>query len=113
MRSAFVSAALAALLLSGESLLAQVQGPAIGAVVTAVADSGPAHKAGIARGDIILAVDGKDVGTPRDIVEAIGGRKEGDQVSVEDFPRRRDQDRAGDPRSSRRPRLHGDRGLRR
>jgi serine protease Do len=82
MRSAFALAALAALLLSGGSLLAQSQGPVVGALVSAVADGSPAQKAGITRGDIILSVDGKDVIAPRDVVEAIGGRQSGDAVSV-------------------------------
>jgi len=82
MRNAFAWAALAALLLSGGSLVAQNQAPPAGAVVTAVADNSPAQKAGIARGDIILSVDDRDVGTPRDVVEAIGTHKAGELLSV-------------------------------
>ncbi len=82
MRSVFALTALAALLLSGGSLLAQSQSPVAGALVSAVADSSPAQKAGIARGDIILSVDDKNVATPRDVVEAIGSHTPGEIVSV-------------------------------
>jgi len=82
MRRAFAFAVLAALVLSGESLLAQSQAPAVGAVVSAVADGSPAQKAGIARGDIILSVDDRVIGTPRDVVEAIGSRRPGEVASV-------------------------------
>lgn len=76
---ALAVAVLAGLLVAAGTAVAQSPS---GAVVAAVADDSPAHKAGIARGDIIWSVDGRDVSTPRDVVEAVGSRKAGDSVSV-------------------------------
>ena len=44
---------------------------AAGILVTAVDPDGPAAAAGIARGDVILSIDGQPVATGRDLVEAL------------------------------------------
>jgi serine protease Do len=49
-----------------------------GALVTAVAEDGPAAKAGIKAGDVITAVDGEEVDSPGDISRVIGRKKEGE-----------------------------------
>ncbi len=82
MKAAFVSMVLAGLLLVGGSVAAQAQGSAAGAVVTAVVAGGPADKAGVARGDIIRSVDGKDVSTAREVVDAVSSRRAGDGVAL-------------------------------
>lgn len=82
MKAAFASGALAGLLLVGGSVAAQAQVSAAGVVVTAVAAGGPADKAGVARGDIIWSVDGKDVSAAREVVDAVSGRRAGDSVAL-------------------------------
>jgi S1-C subfamily serine protease len=57
-------------------------GPDSGVLVLKVEPRSPADKAGIARGDIILAVDGEDVATPRDVQKAIASKRPGDKVKV-------------------------------
>ena len=82
-RQALLACALgAALLALGGGAFAQAQSPTAGALVAAVAPGGPAEKAGIARGDIILSVGDKDVSTPRDVIDALGSSKAGDSVAV-------------------------------
>jgi serine protease Do len=53
-----------------------------GAYVVALAPGGPAQKAGIKTGDVIVGFDGKDVTTDDDLRDAILARKPGDQVAV-------------------------------
>ena len=53
-----------------------------GAYVTRVVPGGPADKAGIKTGDIIVEVDGKQVSGMDDVVSAVRKRKVGDKVSV-------------------------------
>ena len=48
----------------------------------AVQKDSPAQKAGIARGDIILALNGTAVNTPADLVKGVQARKTGDSVAV-------------------------------
>jgi S1-C subfamily serine protease len=58
--------------------------PAVGAgvLVIAVQPGSPAEKAGIARGDIILAANGTTVNDAGELRQALAGRKSGDTVSV-------------------------------
>lgn len=49
-----------------------------GVLVTAVAQDGPAAKAGIKAGDVITAVDGEAVDSPGEISRAINRKKDGD-----------------------------------
>jgi len=54
-----------------------------GVMVESVADGSPADKAGVRVGDIIVAIDGKDVKSSSDLRSAIRDKKEGDSVRVE------------------------------
>ena len=53
-----------------------------GALVSNAQDDSPAKKAGIAAGDVITAVDGKDVASPRELARIIGGIAPGKPVEV-------------------------------
>jgi serine protease Do len=57
--------------------------PEAGAVVAAVAADGPAAKAGLAPGDVIVAVDGKKVDAAVDVIELVGAHRIGDKVSLD------------------------------
>lgn len=54
-----------------------------GVLVSKVMEDSPAARAGIRVGDVVSAVDGEAVGTPRDLAAAIRGRKDGDVVTLE------------------------------
>lgn len=49
-----------------------------GLLVTSVRENGPAFKAGIKAGDVIIEAEGKPVVANGDLVRAIGGKKDGD-----------------------------------
>jgi S1-C subfamily serine protease len=53
-----------------------------GVLVLTVDASSPAGKAGIARGDIILAVDGKNLDRAADLTAAIAAKKSGDAIEL-------------------------------
>ncbi len=53
-----------------------------GALVSEPQADGPAHKAGIKAGDVIVAVDGKDVASPRELARVIGGIQPGKSVEL-------------------------------
>jgi len=53
-----------------------------GVLVAAVEAGSPAEKTGIARGDIVLTVNGTAVNTPRAIRQALDGKKAGDSLTV-------------------------------
>ena len=53
-----------------------------GVLVVGVQKDSPARKAGLARGDIILALNGTAVNTPSDLVKGVEARKTGDSVTV-------------------------------
>lgn len=53
-----------------------------GVLIVKVEPGSPAARAGIARGDIILAVDGTDVATAADLQEALASRRPGDMMKV-------------------------------
>ncbi|HEX4798507.1 MAG TPA: DegQ family serine endoprotease [Burkholderiales bacterium] len=54
-----------------------------GALVNAVEKGGPAEKAGVETGDIILKFDGKPVSTSSELPRIVGGTKPGSKASVE------------------------------
>jgi C-terminal processing protease CtpA/Prc len=53
-----------------------------GVLVTRVIEDSPAARAGVRRGDVIQAVDRRDVGSPSDLSEAIGDSRSGESVSL-------------------------------
>jgi serine protease Do len=53
-----------------------------GALVSNAQDDGPAKKAGIVAGDVISAVDGKEVASPKELARIIGGIAPGKPVDV-------------------------------
>jgi serine protease Do len=53
--------------------LAEFFGTTDGVLVTTVREESPAARAGIKAGDVITSIDGKPVGSPRDLIEAIRG----------------------------------------
>nr|MDQ6928792.1 trypsin-like peptidase domain-containing protein [Actinomycetota bacterium] len=60
----------------------QNDGSGAGALVGQTAQGSPADKAGIRAGDVVIAVDGKDVSSADDLVAALQAHKPGDSVSV-------------------------------
>lgn len=54
-----------------------------GVQVSKVVDDSPAWRAGLRVGDVISAVDGEAVASPRDLAMAVRGRGDGDAVSLE------------------------------
>ena len=56
------------------------EGP--GVLVTGLVKDGAAAKAGIARGDIVLGIDGKDIQRFADLTKALKGKAEGDTVRL-------------------------------
>jgi len=53
-----------------------------GALVSSAQDAGPGKKAGIAAGDVITQVDGKDIDSPKELARTIGGYSPGKSVDV-------------------------------
>lgn len=53
-----------------------------GVLVADVSDGTPAKKAGLKRGDIVVAVDGKPMKSPRDLTRAIGSDEPGTEVKL-------------------------------
>jgi serine protease Do len=58
-------------------------GPEKGALVQALTSGGPAEKAGVKRGDIIVKVDGKAINNSRDVQRQVLQRRVGDPVALE------------------------------
>jgi putative serine protease PepD len=54
-----------------------------GAQVQSVVSGGPADRAGIRTGDVITGIDGKDVGEPSDVTQALSNDSPGKVVDVE------------------------------
>ncbi len=57
--------------------------PSRGARILAVVDGGPAAQAGLEAGERVVAMDGRPVATPRDLVEALQDKAPGDLVALE------------------------------
>ena len=53
-----------------------------GALVSSAQDASPAQKAGVTAGDVITAVDGKDVASPKELARIIGGVAPGKAVEI-------------------------------
>src|SRR5439155_9984747 len=53
-----------------------------GALVSSAQDAGPGKKAGIAAGDVITQIDGKDVASPKELARIIGAYQPGKSVNV-------------------------------
>ena len=54
-----------------------------GALVQSVSEGGPAEKAGVSRGDVIIEVDGQTVADSSDLVDKISRHRPGDSVRLE------------------------------
>lgn len=54
-----------------------------GVLVSSLADNGPAEKAGVRVGDVIVGVNGKTVGGSRELTRAMRDVKKGDSVRIE------------------------------
>ena len=54
-----------------------------GVVVVGVVRGGPAHRAGLQPGDVIVSIDGKKITEAREALLAISSRKPGDQVKLQ------------------------------
>ncbi len=80
----------AAILLAASASIATAQSGAAqgkapeetGLVVVSVNPGSPADKAGIARGDIVLSADGKDVNRVGDLLAAVASKKSGDALAL-------------------------------
>jgi hypothetical protein len=55
----------------------------VGARITAVAEDGPAAKAGLKEGDIVISLDGETIHSNDDLIDQIWRHKTGDKVKVE------------------------------
>ena len=83
-RTKVLAVATAALLAISLPLAAQDGGQderPLGVIVTGVDPDGPAAAAGIERGDLILGIDGTDLGSARDLVRALAAA-EGSEVTL-------------------------------
>ena len=74
-----------------------------GALVRSVETDGPADKAGVEAGDIIIKVDGKPVEKSGDLPRIIGGIKPGTQEHAAGVPPRRRRGHQRSPSASSRP----------
>lgn len=54
-----------------------------GVMISKVVDDSPASRAGLLVGDVITAVDGAAIGSPRALTAAIRGREEGEAATIE------------------------------
>jgi serine protease Do len=90
-----------------------------GALVSAVSDGGPADKAGVRRGDVIVAIDGQAVKDSNSLRNTVSRLKPGSTVALTRAPQRPGASGDGAPRrdaahgSGRRVRPHADGGARR
>lgn len=54
-----------------------------GLVITTLYRNGPAHKAGVEPGDVLVAIDGKKTGDAREVLLAISGHKPGERIKLD------------------------------
>jgi Do/DeqQ family serine protease len=54
-----------------------------GLVITTLYRNGPAHKAGVEPGDVLVAIDGKKAGDAREVLLAISSHKPGERIKLE------------------------------
>ncbi len=54
-----------------------------GLVISALYRNGPAHKAGLEPGDVLVAIDGKPASDAREVLLAISGHRPGDKIRLE------------------------------
>lgn len=70
--------------LSAQTWIGFTMGRADGGVkVLKALDGSPAAKAGLKRGDLVTAVNGKRVRTPKDVLTIVGSRKVGSTVTIQ------------------------------
>ncbi len=55
---------------------------ASGALIVSVADESPAAAAGLAAGDVVVAVEGQSTDSPREVAKSIGGLAPGTQATL-------------------------------
>ncbi len=66
-------------------------GDKTGVLISEVYEDSPASKAGLKAGDVILGVDGRDIESVSDVQEAVGDKKEGDQIELSVLRDRKEQ----------------------
>ncbi len=54
-----------------------------GLVITALYRNGPAHKAGVEPGDVLIAIDGRKIGDARETLLAISNHKPGERIRLD------------------------------
>ena len=54
-----------------------------GLVITTLYRDGPAHKAGVEPGDVLVAIDGKKTGDAREVLLVISSHKPGERITLE------------------------------
>ena len=54
-----------------------------GLLVTSLYRNGPAHRAGMQPGDVLLSIDGKKTADSREVLMQISSHKPGDKIRVE------------------------------
>jgi membrane-associated protease RseP (regulator of RpoE activity) len=57
--------------------------PTSAALIVEVTEDGPADRAGLKVGDVVVAVEGQELDPDRDLAELIAGHKPGDRVTLE------------------------------
>jgi hypothetical protein len=60
----------------------EITGAQHGVLVNSLLDSSPAAAAGLMAGDVIVAIDGREVGSPEQLVDRIRAHKPGDEVRI-------------------------------
>ena len=53
-----------------------------GALIATTFEGSPAADAGLEQGDVVVAVDDRDIGSAAELIEAIGGRNPGDEITL-------------------------------
>jgi len=61
----------------------QIAGTDRGVLINSLRDGSSAAQAGLLPGDVITAIDGKDVDTPADLVDRVRGHKPGDSIRID------------------------------